>query len=284
MTTDIDHNPIIPSVVRKQYQRGMDLPELCRLYDVTEVVILSLVQGVERDERKDERSVLVKQVKELYEEERLGKYAIAQILGKHQKTIRDIVNEHGFKRKPKPKIEPKKVEIEVGSMKVAERHEMLAVKIKELQEKGLKNKEIMNELGIGINLLYTVKNKYGLTKTTKPRKKEPKRPKYPNLIYSTDQKEEPPVKQTTTASLESAVTAFKPEEVSELIGEVQKHIEHKKPSTRVINRDKDVWAEYLTARSQEIHDVAHDVEVVVEDGKMIERTTIQYTLERELAK
>ncbi|QPI66399.1 hypothetical protein IR194_07860 [Exiguobacterium sp. PBE] len=284
MTTEIDHNPIIPSVIRKQYQRGMDLPELCRLYDTTEDVIRPFVQGVERDERKDERSVLVKQVKELYEEERLGKYAIAQILGKHQKTIRDIVNEHGFKRKPKSKIEPKKVEIEVGPMKVAERHEMLAVKIKELQDKGLKNKEIMNELGIGTHVLFTVKNKYGLTKTTKPRKKEPKRPKYPNLIYPTDQKEEPPVKETTTASLESAVTAFKPEEVTELIGEVQKHIEHKKPPTRVVNRDKDVWAEYLTARSQEIHDVAHDVEVVVEDGKLIERTVIAYTLERELTK
>ncbi len=284
MTTDIDHNPIIPSVVRKQYQRGMGLPELCRLYDTTEDVIRPFVQGVERDERKDERSVLVKQVKELYEEERLSEYAISQILGKHQNAIRDIVNEHGFKRKPQPKIEPKKVEIEVGSMKVAERHEMLAVKIKELMEKGLKNREIVNELGIGINLLYTVKRKYGLSKTTKPRKKEPKQPKYPNLIYPTDQKEEPPLKETTTASLESAVTAFKPEEVSEVIGTVQKHIEHKKPSTRVINRDKDVWAEYLTARSQEIHDVAHTVDVVNEDGKLIERTTIAYTLERELGR
>ena len=92
------------------------------------------------------------------------------------------------------------------------------------------------------------------------------------------------MKETTTASLESAVTAFKPEEVSELIGEVQKHIEHKKPSTRVINRDKDVWGEYLSARSQEIHDVTHDVEVVVEDGKLIERTVIAYTLERELGR
>lgn len=280
MTTDIDHNPIIPSVVRKQYRRGMGLPELCRLYETTEDVIRPFIQGVERDERKDERAILVKQVKELYEEERLGKYAIAQILGKHQKTIRDIVNEHGFKRKPQPKIEPKKVEIEVGSMKVAERHERLAVKIKELQDKGLKNKEIINELGIGKNLLYTVKNKYGLTKTTKPRKKE----KAPHLVIPIEPKEEPPVKETTTASLESAVTAFKPEEVSELIGTVQKHIEHKKPSTRVINRDKDVWGEYLSARSQEIHDVSHDVEVVMEDGKLIERTTIQYTLERELTK
>ena len=275
MTEGIEQ--IIPSVVRKQYQRGMGLPELCRLYDATEDVIRPLIQGVERDERKDEHTMLVKQVKELYEEEHLSEYAIGQILDKHQKAIRDIVNEQGLKRKPQPKTELKKVEIEVGSMKVAERHEMLAVKIKELMEKGLKNREIVNELGIGINLLYKVKSKYGLSKTTKPRKTIT-----PHLVIPEEPKEEPPVKETTTASLESAVTAFKPEEVSELIGEVQKHIEHKKPSTRVINRDKDVWGEYLSARSQEIHDVAHDVEVVVEDGKLIERTTIAYTLEREL--
>ncbi|MDA5561978.1 hypothetical protein PJK55_14660 [Exiguobacterium sp. MMG028] len=281
MTTDINHNPIIPSVVRKQYQRGMDLPELCRLYDTTEATLRPLIQGVERGERKDERTMLVKQVKELYEEERLGKYAIAEILGKHQKAIRDIVDEHGFKRKPKPKIKPKKVKIEVRSMKVAERHEMLAVKIKELQEQGLKNEEIMNELGIGTHLLYTVKNKYGLTKTTKPRKVDnPKQTKAPHLIYPLDQKEEPQVNEQESAQ-EAATTILKPEEQPELIGAPH---EHKKPSTRIINRDKDVWAEYLTAHSQEIHDVAHDVEVVVEDGKLIERTTIAYTLERELTK
>ena len=281
MTTELDHNPIIPSVVRKQYQRGMDLPELCRLYDTNEAMIRPLIEGVERGERKDERSVLVKQVKELYEEERLGKYAIAQILGKHQKTVRDIINEYGFKKKPKLKAEPKPREKGVGFVKVEERHEALAVKIKELQEKGLKNEEIMNELGIGTHLLYTVKNKFGLTKTTKPRKKGLERPKYPNLIYPTDQKEESSVKETTTANLESAVTAFKPEEVSEVIGAPH---EHKKPSARIINRDKDVWAEYLTARSEEIHDVAHTVDVVLEDGKLIERTVLSYTLEREVTR
>ena len=89
------------------------------------------------------------------------------------------------------------------------------------------------------------------------------------------------MKQTTTASLESAVTAFKAEEAPELIGTPH---EHKKPSTRIINRDKDVWAEYLTARSEEIHDVAHTVDVVLEDGKLIERTVLSYTLEREVTR
>ena len=89
------------------------------------------------------------------------------------------------------------------------------------------------------------------------------------------------MKETTTASLESAVTAFKAEGVSELIGAPH---EHKKPSTRIINRDKDVWAEYLTARSEEIHDVTHQVDVVLEDGKLIERTVLSYTLEREVTR
>lgn len=89
-------------------------------------------------------------------------------------------------------------------------------------------------------------------------------------------------KETTTANLESVVTAFKAEEVPELIGAPH---EHKKPSTRIINRDKDVWAEYLTARSEEIHDVAHTVEVeMMEDGKLIERTVLSYTLEREVTR
>ena len=53
---------------------------------------------------------------------------------------------------------------------------------------------------------------------------------------------------------------------------------------RVLNRDKAVWGEYLTARSEDIADVTHNVDVVVEDGKLIERTTLTYTLERELGR
>ena len=164
----------------------------------------------------------------------------------------------------------------------------LADRIGSLFEQGLTTEKVIEAAGISRGTYYRVKELHGkewkIVDGRKKRSLKAAKPKAPYLIHPLDQKEEPPVKETTTASLESAVTAFKPEEVSEVIGTVQKHIEHKKPSTRVINRDKDVWAEYLTARSQEIHDVAHDVEVVVENGKLIERTTIAYTLERELTK
>lgn len=89
----------------------------------------------------------------------------------------------------------------------------------------------------------------------------------------------------TTASLESAVTAFKDEEVSEVIGKSDEHQKREKRiEKRVLNRDKAVWGDYLSARSEEIEDVTHNVEVVVENGKLIERTVIAYTLERELGR
>ena len=164
----------------------------------------------------------------------------------------------------------------------------LADRIGSLFEQGMTTEKVIEAAGISRGTYYRVKELHGKEwKTVDGRKKrKPKeaKPKTPHLIYPLDQKEEPPVKETTTASLESAVTAFKPEEVSEVIGAVQKHIEHKKPSTRIINRDKDVWAEYLTARSEEIHDVAHTVDVVLEDGKLIERTVLSYTLEREVTR
>ena len=81
---------------------------------------------------------------------------------------------------------------------------------------------------------------------------------------------------------DSLATAFKPEEKAEVIGIKQTPVtDHE---ARVMNRDKAVWGEYLTARSEDIADVSHGVEVVMENGKLIERTVIQYTLERELAK
>lgn len=98
-------------------------------------------------------------------------------------------------------------------------------------------------------------------------------------------KEEPTMPDVTTASLESAVTAFKAEEVSEVIGKLDEHKKRdKRIEKRVLNRDKAVWGDYLSARSEEIEDVTHNVEVLVEDGKLIERTTIAYTLERELGR
>lgn len=93
------------------------------------------------------------------------------------------------------------------------------------------------------------------------------------------------MKETNSASLESAVTCFKPEEVPEVIGETEAHQARvARISARVDNRDKSVWGEYLSARSEEIEDVTHNVEVVVEGSKLIERTTIAYTLERELGR
>ena len=98
-------------------------------------------------------------------------------------------------------------------------------------------------------------------------------------------KEEPTMPDVTTASLESAVTAFKAEEVSEVIGKLDERMEREKRiEQRVLNRDKAVWGDYLSARSEEIEDVTHNVEVLVENGKLIERTTIAYTLERELGR
>ena len=96
------------------------------------------------------------------------------------------------------------------------------------------------------------------------------------------------MKETTTAGLESAVTAFKEEEKPDLIGMLHDKMEHiartERIEQRVLNRDKAVWGEYLTARSEDIEDVTHNVEVLVENGKLIERTTIAYTLERELGR
>lgn len=94
--------------------------------------------------------------------------------------------------------------------------------------------------------------------------------------------------ETTSASLESAVTAFKEEEKPDLIGMLHDKMEHiaraERIEKRVLNRDKAVWGDYLSARSEEIEDVTHDVEVLVENGKLIERTTLTYTLERELGR
>lgn len=182
--------------------------------------------------------------------------------------------------RPKNKEATKVKKASTGGRQKIDRKEISA-RIARLHELGMSVKMISQQLGISEATYYNIKKELGADwKIKEPKKKE----KAPHLVIPDEPKEESPVKETTTASLESAVTAFKPEEVSEVIGAVQKHIEHKKPSTRIINRDKGVWGEYLSARSQEIHDVSHDVEVVVEDGKLIERTTIAYTLERELTK
>ena len=294
MTTEINHNPIIPSVVRKQYQRGMSLPELCRLYDTVETTIRPIIEGVKQKSRdtvllEDESgNELLKQVKELIEVEKMSVLATSEVLGIPTSKVKKVMNENDIQADEKYRV---------GKHGEQRDDEAVGKRMVEMFNEGMAIKAICDELGISQPTYYSIRKKLGLNLVRgKGRRKGTTRenlyqekyakekPKRPNLIHRLDQKEEPPVKQTTTANLESAVTAFKPEEVSEVIGAVQKHIEHKKPSTRIINRDKDVWAEYLTARSEEIHDVAHTVDVVLEDGKLIERTVLSYTLEREVTR
>ena len=294
MTTEINHNPIDPKVVRKQYQRGMSLPELCRLYDTVETMIRPLIEGVEQESRDavsledNTETELLEQVKELIEVEKMSVLATSEVLGIPTSRVKKVMKKNGIQADEKYRVN-----------KQGENRddEAFGKRMVEMFNEGMAIKAICNELGISHPTYYAIRKKLGLNLVRgKGRRKGTTReslyqekyakekPKRPNLIHRLDQKEEPPVKETTTANLESAVTAFKPEEVSEVIGAVQKHIEHKKPSTRIINRDKDVWAEYLTARSEEIHDVAHTVDVVLEDGKLIERTVLSYTLEREVTR
>lgn len=292
MTTEIDHNPIIPSVVRKQYQRGMTLPQLCRLYEVSETTIRPIIQGVKQGARnagesEEEPVSLLARVKQLIEVEKLSIIAASEILDMPVPKLKRFLKDND--------IETSEV-YKVGKQGEKNDRDIIGKRMQELFDKGMMVKDICDELGISSPTYYYIRDELGLklnrgrgrkkgqTRENMHQKKQAKKkPKAPNLIHPAKPKEEVPMNQQENAQ-ETAVTALKPEEVSELIGTVQKHIEHKKPSTRVINRDKDVWAEYLTARSQEIHDVTHDVEVVMEDGKLIERTTIAYTLERELEK
>ena len=294
MTTENEHNPIIPSVVRKQYRRGMTLPELCRLYDTVETNIRPLIEGVKQESRDNESPEeqedmeFVSQVRELVEVEKMSARTTAEVLGVSVWKIKSIIKDNGIQLDARSRVSKQGEKLD---------REEIGKRMKELFDKGLNINDICKEIGITNPTYYAINKELGLglSRSRGPRrgstredvhqkKQAQKKTKAPNLIYPLDQKEETPVKETTTASLESAVTAFKAEEVSEVIGAVQKHIEHKKPSTRIINRDKDVWAEYLTARSEEIHDVAHTVDVVLEDGKLIERTVLSYTLEREVTR
>ena len=291
MTTDINHNHIVPSVVRKQYQRGMTLPELCRLYDTVETTIRPLIEGVKQESRDSESPEeredmeFVAQVRELIEEEKMSARTAAEVLGVSVWKIKRIIKDNGIQLDARSRVSKQGEKL---------KREVIGKRMKELFDKGLNINDICAEIGITNPTYYAINKELGLGLTrgrgrrrgstrenVHQKKQAQKKPKAPNLIHPLDQKEEQPVKETTTASLESAVTAFKAEEVPELIGAPH---EHKKPSTRIINRDKDVWAEYLTARSEEIHDVAHTVDVVLEDGKLIERTVLSYTLEREVTR
>lgn len=253
----------------------------------------------------EELQALAEQIRELVDTKTTKE--ITAELGINVTLFHQIRKEHGIKSPKRPPRTHNWNNSRIKTSPTGERtgkrsrqsnpkydYEQLAKQIAPMLEGGMVIDDILKEVNISLGTYYKIREKHGTDwKTKRGRRKgqtrdavhqakKAKKTSAPLLIIPDEPKEEPHVKETTTASLESAVTAFKPEEVSEVIGAVQKHIEHKKPSTRTINRDKDVWGEYLSARSQEIHDVTHDVEVVVEDGKLIERTTIAYTLEREL--
>lgn len=174
---------------------------------------------------------------------------------------------------PKPKAEPTDFR-------------ELADRIKRLFENGMTTSEVIEETGISRGTYYRVKEAHGKEWTiVDGRKERRKKPKTTQSAAPKEPKEEPTMPDVTTASLESAVTAFKPEEVPEVIGALGEHQKRmERIEKRVLNRDKAVWGEYLTARSEDIADVTHNVDVLVEGGKLIERTTLTYTLEREVGK
>lgn len=76
---------------------------------------------------------------------------------------------------------------------------------------------------------------------------------------------------------------IKPEEQPELIGLVEtKQQRDERILQKVLNRDKLVWGEYLTERRGDIEDVTHHTKRVHENGKVIERTIISFTLDVEV--
>lgn len=225
-------------------------------------------------------------------------YSIKPAKRERSKRFNPSIRPH--KPKPaQPKGEPNVTNAKTEPMDFQE----LSDRIKRLFEIGMTTAEVIEETGISRATYYRVKEAHGKEWTvvdgrkerhkqpTAKKTKKPKRPKaqkVPNLIYPLEAKEEPTMPDVTTASLESAVTAFKEEEKPDLIGMLHDKMEHiaraERIEKRVLNRDKAVWGDYLSARSEEIEDVTHNVEVLVENGKLIERTTIAYTLERELGR
>ena len=296
-------------------EAGEPHEEIARRMNTTNHSIQTAIRHFGRDDLKrrqnekrtpEELQALAEQIRELVETKTTKE--ITAELGITVTLFHQIRKEHGIKSPKRPprthvwnnsKVTGQTVGDRIGKRSRQSNpkydYEKLAKQIAPLLEEGMLIDDILKEVNISLGTYYKIREQHGAdwksnrgrrkgqTREVVHQAKKAKKTSAPLLIIP-EPKEEPPVKETTTADLESAVTAFKPEEVSEVIGAVQKHIERKKPATRIINRDKDVWAEYLTARSEEIHDVAHTVDVVLEDGKLIERTVLSYTLEREVTR
>lgn len=285
---DTLHLPIRVDVVQKQYKNGMQLSELARLYNVSEETIQPLVADIvpkKREKSRDfsnspyDREQLAEQIGALHEDgvtfsgvlEQLN--ISSRLYYKIKKTYGASWPVPDGRRTPGPrKFSAKR------AVKNKERNEQIL----ELAKQGMTRKEISERVGVSFPTITKVLQDMG------HRQKVVKQPKTTQPAIPKEAKEEPTMPDVTTASLESAVTAFKEEEKPDLIGMLHEKMEHiaraERIEKRVLNRDKAVWGDYLSARSEEIEDVTHNVEVLVENGKLIERTTIAYTLERELSK
>ena len=224
---------------------------------------------------EDEMDALAERVRELAVDKQLSISAIGRELGHPFARIRQVMKRYDIPL-TKSKNDPTRLTKEDWQ----ERLEAIKVMARE----GKDAKEIAEFYDISRSYVVKMCRKHGINLNAKIGR--PKKNK--SEPASKKPKEEPTMPDVTTASLESAVTAFKEEEKPDLIGMLHDKMEHiaraERIEQRVFNRDKAVWGDYLSARSEEIEDVTHNVEVVIENGKLIERTTIAYTLERELGR
>lgn len=127
MTTELAVPKIMvpTSVIRRQYAKGMTLPQLARLYETDVEALKPLVQGVEQKRRAESDE----------DEDELD-----TVTGGDAKTGR---------KKPRYHID----------------HAAYADRVKRMMDAGMSNAEMMDELGITHMNLQTIKKKFGLKLT-----------------------------------------------------------------------------------------------------------------------
>lgn len=290
----------------KALDSGMSHKQVRRELNTSLELVLKAIDHFERDDLKrraattqEEYERLAEQVKQMVDT--MTNKEIMSTLDITQNQLNKVRKDYGIKpakREPanrfnriaytdRPRPTRQKGEPNVTNAKNEPiDFQELSDRIKRLFDIGMTTSEVIEETSISRGTYYRAKELHGKEWTiVDGRKERRKQPKTTQSAAPKEPKEEPTMPEVTTASLESAVTAFKAEEVSEVIGKLdERQKRDKRIEKRVLNRDKAVWGDYLSARSEEIEDVTHNVEVVVENGKLIERTTISYTLERELSK
>ena len=161
MKTELESAKIMvpTSVIRRQYAKGMTLPQLARLYETDVEALKPLVQGVERKRRNlqdselDEALIRQKRREErnarILELVKAGKNQseVAEQFGITRRTVSSILNRHGCtKSRPRQRID----------------HAEYAPKVKKLMDAGMTNKQIQNELNITHSNLQTLKRRHGL--------------------------------------------------------------------------------------------------------------------------